>query len=70
MSYRLKTIMRINNAVIKYDNTPICKPISFEINRGDAILLNGKNGSGKSSLLKLLLDENIEYEEKIPIPKI
>lgn len=69
LSYRLETLMRINNAVIKYDNIPICKPISFEINRGDAILLNGKNGSGKSSLLKLLLGENIEYEGEITIPK-
>lgn len=69
LSYRSETLMRIINAVIKYDNTPICAPISFDINRGDAILLNGKNGSGKSSLLKLLIGEKINFEGDITIPK-
>ena len=37
-----------------YGETPVCSPVTFEVRRGERILLEGKNGSGKSSLLKLL----------------
>ena len=36
--------------------------MNFIIERGDRILLKGKNGSGKSSVLKLILGEDIKYE--------
>ncbi|MDE6723213.1 MAG: ABC-F type ribosomal protection protein [Eubacterium sp.] len=44
-----------------YNGKQVCKPVSFTINQGDRIVLDGKNGSGKSSLLKLLVGENIEH---------
>ena len=31
------------------------EPVSFEIRQGERIVLDGKNGSGKSSLLKLVV---------------
>lgn len=37
-----------------YGEHPVCPPVSFEIWQGERILLEGQNGSGKSSLLKLL----------------
>ena len=37
-----------------YDGEAACRPVSFEIRQGDRIALAGKNGSGKTSLLKLL----------------
>lgn len=33
-------------------------PVSFEVNQGDRVLIAGKNGSGKSSLLKVLLGQH------------
>lgn len=43
------------NCVSKwFDKTQILKDISFSINRGDRIAITGHNGSGKSSLLKLI----------------
>ena len=45
-----------------YDGKAINAPFSFTVNRGDRIFLNGKNGSGKSSLLKLLYDKSISYD--------
>ena len=52
----------LNNLQIKYDQKPICKKVSFEINNGDRICLVGKNGAGKSSILKLILGEKIEFD--------
>lgn len=39
----------------------MCRPVSFCIQKGDRIVLDGKNGSGKSSLLKLLAGEEKTY---------
>ena len=50
-----------NNLQIKYDEKAIFKPISFEVNNGDRVCLVGKNGAGKSSILKLILGEDIQY---------
>ena len=44
-----------------YDGRQVCGDISFEIVRGDRIALRGKNGSGKSSILKLICGEEINY---------
>ena len=46
---------------IKYDNKPIFEDVSFEINTGDRIAITGKNGVGKSSILKLIIGDTIEY---------
>ena len=44
-----------------YDGEGISIPVSFVVKQGDRIALTGENGSGKSSLLKLWLDEGIAY---------
>lgn len=36
---------------------PVCQGITFTIERGDRVALQGKNGSGKSSILKLICGE-------------
>ena len=47
---------------IKYNKQAIFKPISFEINNGDRIAIIGKNGIGKSSILKLIIGKEIQYD--------
>ena len=51
----------LNNLQIKYNNEPIFNSITFEVNNGDRVAIVGKNGAGKSSILKLLLGENLQY---------
>lgn len=52
---------------IKYDNKTIFSKLSFEVKKGDRIAIIGKNGSGKSSILKLLLGEAIPHEGMLKI---
>ena len=60
-------IIDANNLVISYDNKEIFNPVSFYIEDGDRIQLKGKNGCGKSSIIKLILGEDINYEGKLYI---
>ena len=60
-------LISVNKLQIKYNNESIFKPISFEVNNGDRIAIIGKNGVGKSSVLKLILGQNIQYDGKINI---
>ena len=64
LTYHSDRLAIFNNVAINYGNGPVCTDISFDIRRGDRIALDGKNGSGKSSLLKLLTGENIPYTGK------
>lgn len=50
-----------NNLQIKYNDNAIFSPISFEIKNRDRIAIVGKNGIGKSSILKLIIGNNIPY---------
>ena len=52
----------INNLQIKYNDKTIFKPISFDVNAGDRVAIIGKNGTGKSSILKLILGNEIQFE--------
>ena len=61
LTYHSDRLAIFNNVAIDYGNGPVCTDISFDIRRGDRIALDGKNGSGKSSLLKLLTGENIPF---------
>ena len=61
LSINKKPLVYSNNFQIKYDEKEIFNPISFEINSGDRVAIIGKNGIGKSSILKLILGNDIKY---------
>ena len=47
--------IRIRDAVFHYDDKPAVGPLSLEVKRGEIIGIAGKSGSGKSTMIKLLL---------------
>lgn len=54
-------LISYSDVSVYYDGHQICDSISFTIQQGERIVLDGKNGSGKSSLLKILIGESISY---------
>lgn len=65
--YRAETFAVFSNVAAMYDGREVMRPVSFSITRGDRIAIEGKNGSGKSSLLKLLCGQDIEHSGDIKI---
>lgn len=61
LDYYADTLVSFSDVVISYDGKQVCKPVSLTVRRGERVVLNGGNGSGKSSLLKLLVGEQIEH---------
>lgn len=55
-------ILALDNISVKYNGKTICSGISFDINRGEKVVLQGRNGCGKSSILKLICGDNIDYD--------
>ena len=51
-------MLNVNNLFFGYDkDQPLIKDLSFKIQKGDKICVIGKNGKGKSTLLKILIGE-------------
>ncbi|SET74895.1 ribosomal protection-like ABC-F family protein [Lacrimispora sphenoides] len=66
LKYRSSRILSLKDVVPYYEG-PVCKPVSFTLEQEQRISLQGKNGCGKSSILKLvvgsdLTGENISFE--------
>ncbi|MDG1278298.1 MAG: ATP-binding cassette domain-containing protein [Algoriphagus sp.] len=51
-------VIRMENLSIKYGEKQILKNLNWEVKLGERWLLRGKNGSGKSTLISLLIGEN------------
>lgn len=61
------TLVTFNNTSVYYDGRQVCEPVSFSVRRGERIALDGKNGSGKSSLLKLVMGMDIAHTGTVDI---
>lgn len=59
------TILELKDIQIYIGDKKICGPVSFALRGGERLLLSGKNGSGKSSLLKLILGSEFEHSGSI-----
>lgn len=61
LRYHSRRLAEFSDLSIVFGEKVICSGINFAIEQGDKIALQGKNGSGKSCLLKLLYGEEIAY---------
>lgn len=56
-----KKLVELTDVAIEYDDRIVCEGVSFTIEQGEKIAIQGKNGSGKSSILKLIYGEDIPH---------
>lgn len=67
--------LKIENLSFKYENEEVLNDISFDLSKNEIFSIEGKSGSGKSTILKLLMrfweakDGKIKFNN-IPISKI
>ena len=59
--FHAKQLAELKDVSVAYGPEPVCEHISFSIRQGDRIALQGANGSGKSSILKLICGQEIPY---------
>jgi lincosamide and streptogramin A transport system ATP-binding/permease protein len=61
LAYHKNQLAELENVSIYYRKMLVCTDISFTIEQGERIAISGRNGSGKSSIIKLICGENIDY---------
>ena len=65
--FQTKRLVSLRDVAICYGHAPVCEGITFEIQQGDRIALQGANGSGKSSIIKLICGQDIPYTGELRI---
>jgi len=65
LKYHSSGLLYLENVAVSYDSREILNNLSFSLDSGDRIALIGGNGSGKSSVLKLICGEQISYTGNI-----
>lgn len=65
LRYHADRLAGLKDVSVRYGEREVCSGISFDICRGDRICLSGRNGCGKSSILKILLGEDIPYDGQV-----
>ena len=65
MKFHSARLLEVKNLSVEYDGRKVCDNVSFEVMQGERVALCGKNGCGKSSVLKLILGERITYSGEI-----
>ncbi|HIT34195.1 MAG TPA: ABC-F type ribosomal protection protein [Candidatus Faecousia intestinigallinarum] len=63
--FHTKRLVELRNVTIDYGSGAVCEEISFPIHMGDRIALQGANGSGKSSIIKLICGQEIPHTGEI-----
>ncbi|MFC4597739.1 ribosomal protection-like ABC-F family protein [Cohnella hongkongensis] len=62
LAYHKTRLVELDRVSIRYGGKRVGGDVSFAIEQGERIALTGANGSGKSSILKLVCGEKLEYE--------
>lgn len=61
LNFHADRFIEFGNISIFYGDKAACEGVSFTIEQGDRLALCGKNGSGKSSLIKLICGADLTY---------
>ncbi len=67
LTHHAKRLVSCGELTLWYGDRRVCGPLSFSLVQGERAALEGRNGSGKSSLLKLLLGQDIRQEGELSL---
>ncbi|MCI9579556.1 MAG: ABC-F type ribosomal protection protein [Oscillibacter sp.] len=67
LAHHAKRLVSSAELTLWYGERRVCGPLSFSLEQGERAALEGRNGSGKSSLLKLLLGQDIRREGELSL---
>ena len=62
-------MIQVNNLTKSYGVQSLFKDISFNLSKGDKVGLVGRNGTGKSTLIKILTGEETSDSGEVKTPK-
>ncbi len=69
LPFKSRMLAEFTALQVCYDSNPIFKPVSLQICQGDKINLCGENGTGKTSIFKLLCGQAVSYTGSLYIAK-
>ena len=61
----MEKLISVKNLGVAFDQRPVLKNITFDINQGDILAVIGPNGSGKTLLIRSILGLNSNYTGEI-----
>jgi len=61
LPYHSSRLLALEEVSLFYGDKTVCRNLSFSVLQGDRVALRGKNGSGKTSVLKLICNEELTY---------
>ena len=67
LAYHTDLLAELKDVSVYYGEKKVCPQIRFDIRQGERVCLSGRNGCGKSSILKLLLGEKITFEGNVHV---
>ncbi|RZJ85736.1 MAG: ABC-F family ATP-binding cassette domain-containing protein, partial [Chryseobacterium sp.] len=62
-------MINVNNISVSFGGTTLFSDVTFSINENDKIALMGKNGAGKSTILKIIADAAKPTTGSVTVPK-
>ena len=62
LAHHAQRLLELRDVRIHYDGREICGPLELALMQGERICLEGCNGCGKSSLLRLIRGEDVPHE--------
>ncbi len=62
-------MISVDSLSIEFNATPLFQDVSFVVNKKDRIALVGKNGAGKSTMLKILAGQQLPTTGTVSVPR-
>ncbi len=66
-NFHTEQLVALSGITIKYGDKTVCEQVTFTLKRGERVSLGGKNGSGKTSIIKLICGEEVPHTGDVTV---